>query len=120
MRTAILAFLPVLLAGCASRPAATPARPAAPAAASKPAAATAPTPPATPARPATGDGADSSSEDGPGRAERRETPDLRPYDRVITKEAKSDPGVFTVHRIRDRVYYEIPKDMLGREFLWVS
>ena len=28
--------------------------------------------------------------------------------------------MFTVHRIRDRVYYEIPKDMLGREFLWVS
>ena len=39
---------------------------------------------------------------------------------MITKDAKSDPGVFTVHRIRDRVYYEIPKDMLGREFLWVS
>jgi hypothetical protein len=39
---------------------------------------------------------------------------------VITKDAKSDPGVFTVHRVRDRVYYEIPKEMLGREFLWVS
>ena len=43
-----------------------------------------------------------------------------PYDRVITKDAKSDEGVFTVHRIKDRVYYEIPKDRLGREFLWVS
>ena len=47
-------------------------------------------------------------------------PQIRPYDRVITKEAKSDEGIFTVHRIGDRVYYEIPKDRLGREFLWVS
>jgi hypothetical protein len=47
-------------------------------------------------------------------------PEIRPYDRVITKEAVSDEGVFTVHRIKDRVYYEIPKAQLGREFLWVS
>jgi len=44
----------------------------------------------------------------------------RPYDQVITKEAKSDPGIFTVHRIRERVYYEIPRSELGKEFLWVS
>ena len=42
------------------------------------------------------------------------------YDRVVTKEAKSDDGIFTVHRIKDRIYYEIPRDRLGREFLWVS
>jgi hypothetical protein len=47
-------------------------------------------------------------------------PQIRPYDRVITKEAKTDDGIFLVHRIGDRVYYEIPKDKLGREFLWVS
>src|SRR5688500_4736967 len=47
-------------------------------------------------------------------------PQIRPYDRVITKEAKSDEGLFSVHRIGDRVYYEIPKDKLGRELLWVS
>jgi hypothetical protein len=39
---------------------------------------------------------------------------------VITKEARSDEGIFTVHRIGDRVYYEIPTAKLGREFLWVS
>jgi hypothetical protein len=44
----------------------------------------------------------------------------RPYDRVITKDAKSDEGVFTVHRIGDRLFYEIPKAMLDKEFLWVS
>src|SRR5437762_8255940 len=44
----------------------------------------------------------------------------RPYERVITKEAKSQTGVFTVHRIGERLYYEIPKAQLGKEFLWVS
>ena len=57
---------------------------------------------------------------GGGRGGRAAEPEIRPYDRVITKDAKSDDGVFTVHRIKDRVYYEIPKDRLGREFLWVS
>jgi hypothetical protein len=44
----------------------------------------------------------------------------KPYDRVITKDAKSDAGVFTVHSIKDKVYYEIPKSELNKEFLWVS
>jgi hypothetical protein len=47
-------------------------------------------------------------------------PEIRPYDRVITKEAVSDEGVFTVHRIKDRLFYEIPQTQLSREFLWVS
>ena len=55
-----------------------------------------------------------------GRGGRPTEPQIRPYDRVITKDAKSDEGVFTVHRIKDRLFYEIPKAALGREFLWVS
>ena len=66
--------------------------------------------------PATGGG----QEGGGGRGGRAQEPEIRPYDRVITKEAKSDDGVFTVHRIKDRIYYEISKERLGREFLWVS
>jgi hypothetical protein len=57
---------------------------------------------------------------GGGRGGRAAEPEIKPYDRVITKEAKSDEGIFAVHRIKDRVYYEIPKERLGREFLWVS
>ena len=57
---------------------------------------------------------------GGGRGGRPAEPEIRPYERVVTKEAKSDDGIFTVHRIKDRVLYEIPKDKLGREFLWVS
>jgi hypothetical protein len=44
----------------------------------------------------------------------------RPYERVITKEAKSDEGVFTIHTIKEKIYYEIPKSELQKEFLWVS
>jgi hypothetical protein len=47
-------------------------------------------------------------------------PEIRPYDRVITKDAKSDEGVFTVHRIKEKIYYEIPKKELNKEYLWVS
>lgn len=47
-------------------------------------------------------------------------PEIKPYDRVITKDAKSDEGIFTVHKIKEKIYYEIPKNELGKEFLWVS
>ena len=51
---------------------------------------------------------------------RDSAPEIKPYDKVITKDAKSDTGVFTVHRIKDKVYYEIPKSELDKDFLWVS
>ncbi len=42
---------------------------------------------------------------------------LKKYDDVITKEAKTQPGVFTVHRIDDKVYFEVPTEKLGRLFM---
>ncbi len=57
---------------------------------------------------------------GPPSGGRNAEPDPKPYDRVITKEAKSQPGVFKVHQVRNRYYYEIPREELGKEFLWVS
>jgi len=56
----------------------------------------------------------------PGAAREEGPPEPRPYDRVITKDAKSDEGVFTVHRIKEKIFYEIPKKELGKEFLWVT
>jgi Met-zincin/Domain of unknown function (DUF5117)/Domain of unknown function (DUF5118) len=44
--------------------------------------------------------------------------DPQPYEKVITAEAKSKKGVFTVHIIKDRYYYEIPTAQLNKEFLW--
>jgi len=46
--------------------------------------------------------------------------DPQPYEKVITKDAKSKKGVFTVHQVKDKYYYEIPKSELGKEFLWVT
>jgi hypothetical protein len=59
-----------------------------------------------------------AGQDRPGRPDQSTEP--KPYDKVITKDAKSDDGVFTVHTIKEKIYYEIPKKELGREFLWVS
>ena len=42
----------------------------------------------------------------------------QPYEKVITKDAKSKKGVFTVHQIKERYYYEIPKTEFNKEFLW--
>jgi hypothetical protein len=47
-------------------------------------------------------------------------PNPRPYDRVITPDAKTKKGVFTVHQIRSHVFYEIPASELGKDYLWVS
>src|ERR1022692_1565375 len=47
-------------------------------------------------------------------------PDPQPYDKVITKEAKTSKGLFTVHQIKERYYYEIPKSELGKDLLWNS
>src|SRR5262245_9393028 len=51
---------------------------------------------------------------------RQNPQDPRPYDQVITKEAKTSKGVFLVHQVRNRYYYEIPESELGKDFLWVS
>jgi hypothetical protein len=42
----------------------------------------------------------------------------QPYEKVITKDAKTRTGIFTVHQIRERYYYEIPKAELNKDFLW--
>jgi hypothetical protein len=47
-------------------------------------------------------------------------PEPQPYDRVVTKEAKTTKGLFTVHQVKERYYYEIPKNELGKDFLWNS
>ena len=45
---------------------------------------------------------------------------VKPYDQVITSDAVSDDGVFTVHKVADKYYYEIPVGLLDREMLLVS
>lgn len=45
---------------------------------------------------------------------------IKPYDKVITKEAISDEGLFTVHKIDDQFFYEIPDSLFEREMLMVT
>ena len=68
--------------------------------------------------PAAGAGAGDQAGPGGGRGGRGNQP--RPYNQVITKEATTDEGIFKVHRIREQIFYEIPKAQLGKEFLWVT
>ena len=42
----------------------------------------------------------------------------RPYDQVITSAARTDDGLFKVHRIGETMFYEIPKRELDKDFLW--
>ena len=59
--------------------------------------------------------------EGPGEAADPTKPEkIKPYDKVITKEAKTSAGLFLVHRIDDKVFFEIPTDELGKEMLWVT
>jgi hypothetical protein len=45
---------------------------------------------------------------------------IRPYTEIITTDAKSDSGLFTVHRIDEKLFFEIPKRHLGKQMLLVS
>ncbi len=44
----------------------------------------------------------------------------KPYKEVITKEAESKDGLFKVHQIEDKYFYEIPDSLFGRDMLMVT
>jgi hypothetical protein len=44
----------------------------------------------------------------------------RPYNRVITPGAQTKRGLFVVHRVNDRLYFEIPRRELGKDQLAVG
>ena len=46
--------------------------------------------------------------------------DIQPYTKVITKEAVTDKGLFDVHKIDDKFFYEIPDTLFEREMLMVT
>ena len=102
--------------GTAPLPPPAAAPPAAPAARPEPPPGRAPAPADAPEQ--AGEGQE--EREAPPRPERAGPPQPRPYERVITKEAKSDPGVFTVHQLNEKIYYEIPPSELDKDFLWVS
>lgn len=44
----------------------------------------------------------------------------KPYKEVVTGEAVTQRGLFVVHRLEDRVLFEIPASELNREMLWAT
>ena len=45
---------------------------------------------------------------------------IKPYREVITKKAISDEGLFTVHKVGSKSYFELPNDLLEKEILITS
>lgn len=62
-------------------------------------------------------GCASASAQAPAIDQVRKSPNILPYNSVITKNAKSDEGLFTVHMIDEKLFYEIPVAMLEKEML---
>ncbi len=44
----------------------------------------------------------------------------KPYKEIITDKAISKKGLFTVHKVEDKWYFEIPDSLLGRDILIVN
>ncbi|MDI3322430.1 zinc-dependent metalloprotease [Pinibacter soli] len=44
----------------------------------------------------------------------------KPYKEVITSKAITDAGLFKVHKVEDKFYFEIPDSLLGRDILIVN
>ncbi|MES2777217.1 MAG: zinc-dependent metalloprotease [Bacteroidota bacterium] len=44
----------------------------------------------------------------------------KPYKEVITDKAISQKGMFTVHKVEDKYYFELPSNLIGREILVVN
>ncbi len=45
---------------------------------------------------------------------------IKDYDKVITKEAVTDEGLFKVHKVGEKFFFEIPNEHLGKDMLLVS
>ncbi|UTW60242.1 zinc-dependent metalloprotease [Kordiimonas sp. SCSIO 12603] len=56
--------------------------------------------------------------DGDKKDEKKKKPKFKKYEDVVTDKAITKYGVFTTHHVDGKVYFEIPEDQLGREFVW--
>ena len=58
-------------------------------------------------------------QDRPEKKEKKEKKE-KTFDEIIGKKAKSDDGLFRVHQVDEKFYYEIPDPLLGKEMLMVT
>ncbi|MEO7647995.1 MAG: DUF5117 domain-containing protein, partial [Gemmatimonadaceae bacterium] len=108
MRYKILSLAPALLLAACARGTTPPAAPS-PSAGAGPAR----TSGASGAAPAGGDSVG-------GRSGASATPSPRPYNRVITSEAITRRGMFAVHRVGDKLFFEIPRREMYKDMLIVG
>lgn len=45
---------------------------------------------------------------------------IKPYKKVITNQAKTDEGLFTVHQVDNKYYYQIPDSLMNLDMLLVT
>jgi hypothetical protein len=96
----------IVVASCTNRPAVEPAP--------------APAPEPAVQRAQAGEQEDDSGSGGGGGGRGLTPARPRAYNRVITSQAQTRRGMFTVHRIGDRLYFEIPARELGKDQLIVG
>ncbi|GAB5534225.1 MAG: zinc-dependent metalloprotease [Rubricoccaceae bacterium] len=70
----------------------------------------------TAAPPSSATPADSSAAD----SSKAEEPKYKPFAEVVTDTTESDDGLFNVHRVEEKLYFEIPDSLLGRDMLSLS
>ena len=46
--------------------------------------------------------------------------DIKPYDRVVTSDAKTQAGLIKLHTIKGKLYFELPKSLLNKPLLMVA
>lgn len=71
-----------------------------------------------PGNPPTGNGTQPPT--GMPTAAQRPATGPKPYKEVITDKAKTDEGLFKVHMVDDKWYFELPDSLLGRDILIVT
>ena len=54
------------------------------------------------------------------KKKKKKEPKIKPYDEVITEEAKTDVGFFRTHIVEDKLYFEIPPAAMDVELVWVA
>lgn len=52
--------------------------------------------------------------------EKKKEPKIKEYSQVITKEAVTSKGLFKVHKVAEKYYFEIPNKLFDKEMLLVS
>lgn len=55
-----------------------------------------------------------------GQKDEKNSKKEKTYEDIITEKAESKSGLFTVHLVDDKYYYEIPDSLLGTEMLMVT